>query len=196
MLKVDAYIPNTLRCFKCQRYGHHRMTCKRELTCAKCGTTGHEDRDCSQKPHCVNCDGDHGSFCRDCPMWKREKNIQTVNVTRGISFPEARKIIEQKGNTPTSARSYSDFPGQKKCTVACQTEMTWPLGAQKPNKVPIHKEPVSKAVSTMTVAKTAQSEVTQATKSRPQTKKRDTPSLFFSDGTPYISDSVIKKNFK
>ena len=30
-VNVDAYIPNPLRCFKCQRYGHHRMTYKRDL---------------------------------------------------------------------------------------------------------------------------------------------------------------------
>jgi len=33
-VKVDAYIPNPLQCFKCQRYGHHRMmgTVVRNLT--------------------------------------------------------------------------------------------------------------------------------------------------------------------
>jgi hypothetical protein len=76
------------------------MACKQEFTCAKCGTTGHEDKESSLKPNYVNCDGDHGSFFRDCKVWKREKDIQTVKVTQGISFPEARKIIEQKGNIP------------------------------------------------------------------------------------------------
>ena len=45
-----------------------------------------------------------------------------------------------------------------------------------PRKVPKLKHPVSKAVSTMIVANTAQSEVILATKSRPQPKKEDTPS--------------------
>ena len=45
-VKVDVYILNPLRGFRCQKYGHHKMTCKRELTCAKCGTTGHEDKEC------------------------------------------------------------------------------------------------------------------------------------------------------
>ena len=175
-VKVDVYIPNPLRCFKCQRYGHHRMACKRELTCAKCGTTGHEDKECRQKPHCVNCDGDHGSFSRDCPLWKKEKDIQTIKVTQGISFPEARKVVEQRGSTPTSARSYSDVAGVTKRSVACQTDMTWPLGALQPSQTPKQKHPVSKAVSTMTVADATQSEVTPATKTRLQTKKGDTPS--------------------
>jgi len=125
------------------------------------------------KPHCVNCDGDHDSFSRDCPVWKREKDIQTVKVTQGISFPEARKIIEQKGNTPTSARSYSDVAGVKKSSVASQTDMTWPLGALQPSQMPRQKHPVSKAVSTMTVADATQ--VTPAIKTRLH-KKGDTPS--------------------
>ena len=159
------------------------MACKRELTCAKCGTTGHEDGDCSQRPHCVNCDGDHGSFSRDCPMWK---DIQTVKVTLGISFPEARKIIDQRGNTPTSARSYSDVAGVRKTSVACQTD------ALQPSQMPRQKHPVSKAVSTMTVADAAQSEITPATKTRLQTKKGDTPSSS-SVMEPVISQTVSTK---
>ena len=77
-VKVDAYIPNQLSCFKCHRYKHHKMTCKRELTCAKYGTTGHEDKECNQKNHPVNCDGNHGSFSRDSQVWKKEEDIQSI----------------------------------------------------------------------------------------------------------------------
>jgi hypothetical protein len=109
-------------------------------------------------------------------LWKKEKDIQTIKVTQGISFPEARKVVEQRGSTPTSARSYSDVAGVTKRSVACQTDMTWPLGALQPSQTPKQKHPVSKAVSTMTVADATQSEVTPATNTRLQTKKRDTPS--------------------
>ena len=27
-VKVDVYVPNPLRCFRCQRYGHHEIRCK------------------------------------------------------------------------------------------------------------------------------------------------------------------------
>ena len=111
-------------------------------------------------------------------MWTVDKyltvfivmEIQPSKVIRGISFPEAR-IIEQKGNTPTSAKSYSDVAGANKCSVACETKMTWPLGAQKLSKV---QKLISQAVSTMTANNTAQSTVTPATKIRPQ-KKRGYP---------------------
>ena len=32
---VDVYVPNPLRCFKCQKYGHHRNNCRREAVCAE-----------------------------------------------------------------------------------------------------------------------------------------------------------------
>src|ERR1044071_3835814 len=41
-LKVRPYIPNPLRCFKCQRYGHHSNACTREEVCPKCGKLKHE----------------------------------------------------------------------------------------------------------------------------------------------------------
>ena len=44
-------------------------------------------------------------------MWKREKDTQSVKVTQGIMSPEARRAVEQRGNTPTLAKSYSDVAG-------------------------------------------------------------------------------------
>ena len=158
-VKVDTYIPNPLRCFKCQRYGHHKMNCKRELACARCGVVGHEDKECTSKPHCVNCDGDHGSFSRDCTAWKKEKEIQTIKITRGISFPEARKIVELTNNTPTTAIAYSDVARVARSlpnvSVACQTEMTWPIGAPKPSLIPRTTPPktvINRNVSTVAVS--------------------------------------------
>jgi len=139
-VKVDTYIPNPLRCFKCQRFGHHKMNCKRDLACARCGEAGHEDKECKEQPHCVNCDGNHGSFSRDCPSWQKEKEIQSVKVTRGISFPEARKIVGMARSTPTVAISYSAVAAVAKAlpsaSVACQTELTWPNGASTPSMSP------------------------------------------------------------
>ncbi|GFV13439.1 uncharacterized protein TNCV_129371 [Trichonephila clavipes] len=31
--KIRPYIPNTLRCFKCQRFGHSQTACRGQLTC-------------------------------------------------------------------------------------------------------------------------------------------------------------------
>jgi len=34
---VDPYIPNPLRCFNCQKYGHSSRACKNPAACMKCG---------------------------------------------------------------------------------------------------------------------------------------------------------------
>ncbi|GBL88851.1 hypothetical protein AVEN_158961-1 [Araneus ventricosus] len=35
-LTVRPYIPNPLRCYKCQRFGHSKASCNGTLTCARC----------------------------------------------------------------------------------------------------------------------------------------------------------------
>ncbi|XP_055943868.1 uncharacterized protein LOC129975026 [Argiope bruennichi] len=35
-LPVRTYIPNPLRCFQCQRFGHSKASCRGTLTCARC----------------------------------------------------------------------------------------------------------------------------------------------------------------
>ena len=173
-VRVDTYIPNPLRCFKCQRFGHHKTNCKRDLACARCGTAGHEDKECKLPPHCVNCDGEHGSFSRDCPVWKQEKDIQTVRVTRGITFPEAKKIVQATGNTPTTATTYSAVVGAGKAlpsaSVACQTELTWPIGAPKPSLIP-KKNVQKKTVVSVDTSTSTSALVTNAQKSGPVSNK-------------------------
>ena len=34
---VEVYIPNPLRCFNCQQYGHHADRCKNHPVCSNCG---------------------------------------------------------------------------------------------------------------------------------------------------------------
>lgn len=42
-LKMQPYIPNPLRCFNCQKYGHHNSNCRSQATCANCGSLDHTD---------------------------------------------------------------------------------------------------------------------------------------------------------
>nr|KAG5713220.1 hypothetical protein BaRGS_007747 [Batillaria attramentaria] len=100
-VKVKAFIPLPLRCFKCQRFGHGQASCRNDPTCAKCGGKDHDDKDCSSSPTCVNCKGSHPSSSKDCPKWKEECTIQRIRVEQKVSFPEARRIASariQKGD--------------------------------------------------------------------------------------------------
>ncbi|GBM48037.1 hypothetical protein AVEN_34365-1 [Araneus ventricosus] len=103
-LSVRTYIPNPLRCFKCQRFGHSKTSCRGTLTCARCAEVGHESNDCTRTEKCVNCKGEHTSFSRNCFAWKQEKEIVTTKIKKQISYQEARKLV--KSQTPTPGNSY------------------------------------------------------------------------------------------
>jgi hypothetical protein len=124
--KVTRFIPNPLRCFKCQGYGHTSASCKKQQVCASCGSHDHmhdQQNPCQKTPVCVNCKGNHTAYSRDCPVWKKEKEVQTLRVTRGISYPEARKLVF------TSTPSYASVVTSKKTAVTIdtgtQTNLTW-----------------------------------------------------------------------
>ncbi|GFS64197.1 uncharacterized protein TNCV_3945441 [Trichonephila clavipes] len=48
--KIRPYIPNPLRCFKCQRFGHSQTSCRGQLTCSRCASAGHASTDCILEP--------------------------------------------------------------------------------------------------------------------------------------------------
>ncbi|GBN56488.1 hypothetical protein AVEN_119340-1 [Araneus ventricosus] len=100
-LSVRTYIPNPLRCFQCQRFGHSKTSCRGTLTCARCAEVGHESTDCTRAEKCVNCKGEHTSFSRNCSAWKQEKEIISTKIKKQISYQEARKLV--KSQTPTPA---------------------------------------------------------------------------------------------
>ncbi|GBO16319.1 hypothetical protein AVEN_86008-1 [Araneus ventricosus] len=89
-LAVRHYLPNPLRCFKCQRFGHSKTSCRKTLTCARCTEAGHDSSDCTASEKCVNCKGSHTSFSRSCSAWKlrRRDNITVENVSQFCKPPQ------------------------------------------------------------------------------------------------------------
>ena len=138
-VSVAMYIPNPLRCFKCQRYGHGSNNCKNQLACARCGTQGHNDSSCKQEEKCVNCGGHHMASSRDCPKWLGEKRVQQLKVERNISFPEARRLVFEMGTKSAAAvvasgiASTNKFIKRSACT---QTDLTWPCDKKSPVPMP------------------------------------------------------------
>ena len=106
-IKVSPYIPNPLRCYNCQKFGHHETKCLKSPVCKKCGGSGsdHIEHSCNNTIKCANCQGNHPADSRDCMVWKREKEVNQIKYTNNISFPEARKIVQSKTQFPT--RSYA-----------------------------------------------------------------------------------------
>ncbi|XP_023213777.1 uncharacterized protein LOC111616614 [Centruroides sculpturatus] len=90
---VHPYVPNSLHCFKCQRFGHSQTSCRGKSLCAQCGTEGHNSTECKSTPHCVNCKDAHPAYSRKCPAWQREKEIQRVKTVKNVSYPEACRMV-------------------------------------------------------------------------------------------------------
>ena len=71
-----------MRCFKCQRFSHHKATCHNPVCCAICSGR-HETSVCINKhkegqattARCINCEGNHHAWNPKCP--ERLRLIQT-----------------------------------------------------------------------------------------------------------------------
>ena len=142
---VELFVPNPLRCFKCQRYGHGRSSCQRPAVCARCGSGDHEDTVCQATPHCTNCGGSHTSYSKDCPEWSKQKAITQVKFERNIPFGEAKEIVQKQyasghatlcGDSLTYAKATASslevLPKVHTQTVDIQTDLTWPTNSDMP----------------------------------------------------------------
>ena len=118
VVRVSPYIPNPMRCFKCQRYGHTSTRCKRTIVCSICAEDGHDDRSCAKRKKCANCDGDHPAFSKDCPIWRQEKEIQVVKTSQKMSYFEAKRIVLGASHPTTFAHVIAKRPT---VTVGTQT---------------------------------------------------------------------------
>ena len=52
---VQIYIPNPLRCYNCQKFGHGSKFCRSSQICGKCGKPDHKIEDCNNVLNCYNC---------------------------------------------------------------------------------------------------------------------------------------------
>ena len=68
---VKQYVPVALRCFKCQKYGHHREACRGRHTCAKCNEKDpdHVEEDCLKEIRFANCWQDPLAYTRSCNVY-------------------------------------------------------------------------------------------------------------------------------
>ena len=76
---VSQLIPNSVTCYKGQKFGHTKFNCRKNEVCTKCGQEDHTDsQECKNEERCINCQGNHASNDKECPKWKEEKEIQRI----------------------------------------------------------------------------------------------------------------------
>jgi len=121
-VKIKKFIPNPLRCFRCQKFGHHQQNCKRDQVCHKCGRKAHEDTNCACPPHCINCGGDHPANFNKCPTWLKEKEICKVKTLQNITYPEARAAVGTCGQSSSQTQSYASALTSKPAMISVATQ--------------------------------------------------------------------------
>ena len=145
---VRVFIPNPLRCFKCQRFGHGSSTCRQDARCSKCGQAPHDGSDCSAPKLCLSCgSSDHLVSSSQCPVWKEEKSICELKAKSNLSYPEARRQVKASKTTPTPGKSYAQAARPQTSSSSTQTE---PLVCLPPLK--LLKPLPSKPTTTSTAA--------------------------------------------
>jgi len=164
-VRVDIYIPNPLRCFNCQMYGHGTTHCKGKVRCSKCGED-HSSTVCtSEKPHCVHCKAEHSASDRTCPRYVREKLISRIKHTENISFPEARRRVENSQPSYATVAATASRAKATLVTSSTQTEYYWPNLADAPSLTP----PPPRNASTSTSIQTDPSSSSQPIQTTPPT---------------------------
>ncbi|XP_063442684.1 uncharacterized protein LOC134722981 [Mytilus trossulus] len=173
-IRVDMFIPNPIRCFTCQKFGHGSKQCRGKQRCFKCSDEGHEGTNChSESSKCVNCGESHFSSSRDCPVYLKEKNIIKIKTERNISYPEAKQIASVSNDLLVSNRpSYASKVVRSFKTVEIHNwsgESVWDL----PND--IDDSSTSKSLPSSASKKVSSSSSTQSTRApsplRSQEKK-------------------------
>ena len=125
---VKVFIPNPLRCFRCQRYGHGSQRCTHDARCQACGNAPHGDSPCPSASKCLSCEDakyedttSHSTNSPQCPIWKKEKAICNVQATTGVSFPQARRAVEEQ-MSKQPVRSYAQAAKQQTTSSSTQTD--------------------------------------------------------------------------
>jgi hypothetical protein len=97
--RVEIYIPEPIRCFNCQRFGHLAKLCSAEPRCSRCAGN-HPIQQCKVinkekevKIICANCDEQHPASYMGC------KNYQAARVTTKIQFSETKKMTYAQAAT-------------------------------------------------------------------------------------------------
>jgi hypothetical protein len=95
-IPTRPYFPNPMLCYSCFSYGHTRARCPGPQRCYNCSGDFHGEEECGNASLCLNCKGDHRPTSRQCPVYKKEVEIIKIKVSDNVSFPEARKRVEQR----------------------------------------------------------------------------------------------------
>ena len=112
-LRTNPYIPNPIRCNKCQKMNHTTARCtKATSSCSYCAQN-HEYANCdkriqNQPPKCANCNGQHSAAFRGCPIYVEIKQALSIRTTEAISYKEALLKVRANSRTENTTPNSTD----------------------------------------------------------------------------------------
>ncbi|KAG7157175.1 RNA-directed DNA polymerase from mobile element jockey-like 4, partial [Homarus americanus] len=85
--KLRPFVPEPLRCYKCQKFGHHQSRCHKNVRCGICSQS-HMTEMCIQKhkgetittAKCPNCGKKHHAWSTSCPERRERMKVAMAKV--------------------------------------------------------------------------------------------------------------------
>ena len=120
-------------------------------------------------------------------MWKKEKQIQQVKTERKISYPDARRIVQEASSwsLPGAKPLFASVTAKQMVSCAVQTDITW-VKSDNPVRP---KPPPSKETRAGTQTSTPQQTRTKASQARPGRSSANKTAVEIVDGV-----AIQKKN--
>ncbi|KAG7171711.1 Nucleic-acid-binding protein from mobile element jockey-like 3 [Homarus americanus] len=121
--KLRPFVPEPLRCYKCQKFGHHQSRCHKNVRCGICSQS-HMTEMCIQKhkdgtittAKCPNCGKKHHAWSTSCPERRERMKVAMAKVQNRTEAPQSTFVWgQQRQNivnpTPTPPQLSEDsFP--------------------------------------------------------------------------------------
>ncbi|KAG7158674.1 Nucleic-acid-binding protein from mobile element jockey-like 5 [Homarus americanus] len=104
---LHPFVPEPLRCYKCQEFGHHQSRCHKNVICGICSQS-HKTEICIQKhkdvtittAKCPNCGKKHHAWSTSCPQ-RRERMKVAMAKIQPQNTTEALQSTFEWGSTKT-----------------------------------------------------------------------------------------------
>lgn len=158
---IRPFVPEPLRCFRCQRYGHHKDHCSRPAACGICSGQ-HWTETClvryKQKlevtHRCVNCRQEHHAWNLACPVRLRLVELGRERQARWVETQQLKTSTpappgtfvwgSQSTTTPSPPLGRDEFPPlSSRDALSAQAPLPPPPPPTAPP--PLFGEPSSRA---------------------------------------------------